>query len=466
MSESSSDTPDCEGCHQRDREIEQLEETIARLEGKVEKLEARLGKNSTNSSKPPSSDGPGDRGDRDGSDESDRSQGAQPGHDGHWREDVEAPDEEIDIKPDACDTCGESLEGHDADPSTHQVTDVEIRHIVRAYHLHTLECTSCGGWTHADLPDEVPSRQFGPTISAVVTFLTGVAHLSKRNTQRTLDEVFGVEMSLGSVSNTEATVTEALSGPYERVRGWVSESPRVHLDETRWSEGRDDGWMWTISDGEVVAYRIAPSRGSDVARQLLEGEPAGEVVTDRHGAYNWIDTDKRHLCWPHLYRNFKGWGLEPGIVGSIGRLLTSYTWELFEWLERIRDGPADTMPSRQKIEELRETFSFYLELGAKVVKDDRNRFAQLLDVEEAMWSFLDADGWPTNNNEAERSLRPVVIWRTLSFGTESDRGSRFVERILTAAETLKRQGRSAMNYIEGVWEHIAYREPMPALLPN
>ena len=473
MDDAPSDNPDCPGCQARDEVIaelksviEQMQDRIDELEGKVKRLESRLDQDSSNSSQPPSSDGPAERAERPSEPESDRSQGAQPGHEGHHRPEVdpEDVDEFVECKPEECSGCGGSLFGTDPDPDTHQVTDVEINVRVTEYRLHRLTCDCCGQRTGAQLPDEAPSTRFGPTISAVVTYLTGKANLSRRNAREAASEVFGVEMSLGTVSNMEGRLTKALSAPYQQARGWVAESPRVHLDETTWYDRHRPHWLWVASDGEVVAYKIAPSRGGHVARDLLDGQPAGEVVTDRHTGYNWILIEKRFLCWPHLLRNFKGWELEAGLVGDIGGLLASYTRELFAWLERIRDGTIDEQAFEHEVAQLRDQFSTTLTAGAKAV-DSPNRFDHLLDLEEAMWAFVDAEGWPTDNNEAERAIRPAVLWRQISFGTQSDRGCRFVERMMTVVETLKRQTRQTMGFLKGMWRHISHGESVPDLLP-
>lgn len=473
MDEELEDDPDCPGCRKRDKIIAELREIVERqqrqieeLQGRVASLEAQLDKDSTNSSKPPSSDGPAERAERESSAESSRQQGAQPGHEGHHREDVDPSevDEIEDHKPDECRGCGRPLSGCDDDPARHQVTDLRVVQTVTEHRQHTLECDGCGAWTTAELPEGAPSSQFGPVVSAIVTYLTGKAHLSRRLARETMADVFGVEMSLGTVSNKEATATEALAGPYREARGWVAESSQVHLDETTWREADTDGWLWVIADGDVAAYLVDESRGSEVAEELLGGQPSGRVVTDRHTAYNWIATESRQICLPHLHRNFKGWALEEGLTGDVGGLLASYMKELFVWLGRIRDGTVDDEVFRDEVGELRNQISLALEVGAKAAEQPE-RFEQLLGIEEAMWTFLDVDGLPANNNAAERALRGAVMWRKHSFGTESGRGSRFVERMLTAAETLKRQGRQVMDFLDEVWRHAMYDEPTPSLLP-
>jgi len=481
MDDALSDNPDCPGCQARDEiiaelraivekqsaQIEAATRRIDELEGKVAKLEARLDKDSTNSSKPPSSDGPAERAERDGGADSDRSQGAQPGHDGHHRGDVpeDEVDEVVDVKPEECRGCGHGLCGSDPSPTPHQVTDVVVKKHVCEYRQHALECPECATSTEAKMPDEVPATQFGPTIAAMVTYLTGALNVSKRDAEGAAEEMFGVEMSLGTVSNLEGRLAAGLKRPYDRVRGWLTESERVHIDETTWWVNHDQHWLWALTDCEAVAYRIDPSRGGQVARQMLGGQPAGEVVSDRHTGYNWIEAERRYLCWAHLYRNFKRWKLEDGIVGDVGALLVAETRKLFGWLERIRDDTVGEAEWRPVLDKIRRHVTAYLWAGAKLA-DEAARFTGLLKLDEPMWAFVDADDWPLTNNEAERAIRPAVLWRDRSFGTQSERGNRFVERMLTAVETLKRQGRRAMGYLEDTWRHLLGREPRPELLPT
>lgn len=459
MDDGTDDPPDCEGCRRLQRRVEELEEIVGRLE-------ARLAKDSTNSSKPPSSDGPGEGPDREASEETTGQQGAQPGHEGHHREDVPASevDEIEDVKPDECRGCGARLAGEDREPSCHQVTDVKIETYVTEYRQHTLECDDCGAWTLADLPEQAPTSSFGPVVSAIATYLTGVARLSRRTTRRAVGELFDVEMSLGTVSNIEAQTTEALEQPYTRARSQVQQSDQIHLDETSWQQAGDGRWLWAATDGQLAVYLIDPSRGSHVAEQLLGGEPSGKVITDRHAAYNWIETGARQLCLAHLQRNFKGWALEKGLTGELGALLAGYIGDLFDWLAERRSDPG-TSAEPEDLAQLREAMSTTLKVGAEDAESP-DRFRQLLEVEDAMWTFLDEKDVPPTNNAAERAIRPAVMWRKHCFGSESDRGSRYVERTLSVVETLRRQGREVMDFFEDTWRHISCNAPMPHLLPT
>jgi len=259
---------------------------------------------SVNSSKPPASEGPAEGAEREAVDEGDRSQGAQPGHEGRWREDVPAEevDEVVDVKPEECRGCGDGLSGTDSEPECHQVTDGVIERHVREWRTHTLECPSCGTWTHAQLPDEAPDQQFGPTIAAIVTDLTGALPLSKREARGAADEVFGVEMSLGTVSNLEGRVSEGLRAPWEQARGWLTEAERVHLDETTWVEAferRDNPDDELSNSGDVVTreipFELPPRKDEPSGTEGVDGKVTLLVRSTGSGPLNRFC---RSSTWP------------------------------------------------------------------------------------------------------------------------------------------------------------------------
>jgi transposase len=155
-----------------------LQSEIADLRQQVADLNARLGQNSHNSSKPPSTDGPTVKR-RPSQEPSGRKRGAQPGHELHRRPLLPA-DEQIPCKPSACRRCGEALTGSDPHPLRHQVIELPpIKPLVTEYQLHRLVCPHCGTFTCATLPQGVPIGQQGPRLQAALAVLTGAYRLSK-----------------------------------------------------------------------------------------------------------------------------------------------------------------------------------------------------------------------------------------------------------------------------------------------
>ena len=220
-----------------------LRERLAKLEARVNDLENRLKLNSTNSSKPPSSDPIGMKRKPPAS-PSGKKRGGQPGHRKAFRALV--PPEKIrettHCKPTACRRCGHELCGDDPDPLIHQVAELpKIEPIVDEYRLHRLTCPGCGETTCAVLPPGVTTGCFGPYLQAVLAMLAGAYRLSKRQIQQLVSDLFTLSISTGMVSKLERQSAIALEAPYNELATSVHESEAVNIDETSWRENRSQG---------------------------------------------------------------------------------------------------------------------------------------------------------------------------------------------------------------------------------
>jgi transposase len=315
---------------------------IVTLEDQVGSLKAQLSQNSTNSSKPPSSDLPGISR-KPPSPPSGRKPGGQPGHKGHRRAmlPVNEVDEVVVVKPTACNHCGGALCDREDGPEAerHQQTEIPpITPHTTEYQLHSGFCATCGCWTCASLPAGIPNSSFGVRLTALVALMTGQYRLTKRLVQDLLSNVLGVEMSLGSVSKLEQEISAAVAAPIEEARAFVREQPIVQQDETGWREALRKAWLWVAVAGAVTVFIISRSRGASVSKEMLGESFAGYLVTDRWSAYTWVDVEHRQLCWSHLERDFQGF-VDRGDAGTrIGRALLKQSRKMFKWWHRIRDG--------------------------------------------------------------------------------------------------------------------------------
>jgi len=220
--------------------IRALEARVAALEATVQQLLERLQQDSPNSSRPPSSDPTQAIGQRARRVPSGRKRGGQPGHQGQSR--VLVPMTEVDhvvpVQPWQCARCQHPLQGNDPQPYRHQVTEVPpVTPVVTEYQLHRLVCLACGAPTRASLPAGVPPGGFGPCVQAIVALCTGAYRLSKRTTQAVIEDLFGLPMSLGTMTNLEHATTQALAAPVAEAQTYVRTQPVAHLDETGWREG-------------------------------------------------------------------------------------------------------------------------------------------------------------------------------------------------------------------------------------
>jgi transposase len=130
--------------------------------------------------------------------------------------------------------------------------------------------------------------------------------------------VFGVPMSVGTISQLEQATTEAVAAPVEEARTYVHEHVVAHLDETSWRQGDKRAWLWVAVTSWVTVFVVRMSRGGQVARELLGERFSGILVTDRYSAYNWYPVRWRQLCWAHLLRDFEAMRSRGGASEEMG----------------------------------------------------------------------------------------------------------------------------------------------------
>jgi transposase len=283
--------------------IRDLRESNAQLVAESEKLRARQGRNSSNSSKPPSSDGPWSKRRKRRRPPSDKKQGAQPGHPGKTRDlaDEDEVDDVIDHEPKECTKCGcgELLAGV-MDPRRHQVIEIPpLVATITEHRLHRRICPCCGEEVVANLPPDVPRSAFGPRLQALTATLVAGYRLSRRETSRLLSEAFGISMSVGSVSNLERCMSSALEPAFEEALTALRASGLAHIDETPWKKRGILHWLWTgVGDG-VTVHRIDRRRNREALTRLMGTDFAGIHVTDRLATYDKIPGKRRQLCWAH-----------------------------------------------------------------------------------------------------------------------------------------------------------------------
>lgn len=454
--------PDCPGC-------QALLKRIEALEAQVERLTARLKQNSSSSNRPPSTDPPGTKRRRKGRREKKkRGPGGQPGHVRAVRGLLEI--EEVDrveaCRPSECGFCGEPLQGDDPHPHRHQVTEIPpIQPEVVEYQLHKLNCQACGETNRGKLPDGVPTGAFGPQLQATVALLTGTYRLSRRNVQQLMSDCFGVTMSLGAISNLERLASDALQAAHQEALDYIHRQAAVHADETSWRESNRKSWLWTGVGPDATVFLIRESRGGAVAKELLGEDLQGTLISDRWSGYNWVDTGQRQVCWAHLIRDFQKIAESGKGAEVIGDCLVDAAGELFGHWHRVQDGALARSTFRRKASELRRRIRRLLELGTESGAWRAPGICRgILELEPAMWTFVHDERVPPTNNAAEQAVRPAVIWRKTSLGSQSRRGCDFVERMLTCTATLRRSGRNVLDFIRGACTARLHGTPPPALL--
>src|SRR3954463_842644 len=439
---------------------------LTTLERRIAELEERVNKNSTNSSKPPSSDPPSVKR-RPPTPASGKKRGGQPGHRHHPRALV--PPEQlrqvIECKPPKCRCCGDELLGDDPEPIRHQVAEVPpVRPVVDEYRLHRLHCPRCRTSTCAALPPGVPTGAFGPRLRAILSVLAGGYRLGKRPIRQLVFDLLGLTISTGMIARLERQGAAELAAPVEELRQYVRDAGSAHIDETSWWQGQDKAWLWGAVTKLVTVFTIANSRGAEVAKGML-GTAASKVgICDRFKSYAWVR--RPQFCWAHLRRDFQAMIDRGGEAGEVGQRLMEHSDALFEWWHRLRDGVL-----------VRSSFQTYVATMRPFLREDLERGAacacpktaatcrELLAGETHLWTFVRVEGVEPTNNDAERALRHGVIYRKLSGGTDSEAGSRFVERILRGGGTARRREINVREYLTRCYQASLEGQTVPSLLP-
>jgi transposase len=420
------------------------------LERRIAELEERLGRNSTNSSKPPSTDPIGVKR-KPPTPPSKKRRGGQEGHPRRMRALV--PPERVasvtDCKPAGCRRCGHPLSGEDAEPRRHQVAELPpIEPEVHEYRLHRLCCPRCKAVTCGVLPDGVPRTSFGPRLHAALSVLTGAYRLSKRQVVQLGSDLLGLTISLGMVAKLERVTADVLEQPVAELAEAVKAAGSAHIDETGWRESGRKAWLWVVVASVGIVYRIARSRSGAVAADLLGEQPKPIVISDRFPAYEWIGLGSRQICWAHLRRDMQAMIDRDGDGAEIGRRLLWQSDKLFEAWHKARDGTIRQSTFLQTVAWLRPMVRSTLERGAVCAcPKTATTCGELLRLWECLWTFTRVEGVEPTNNAAERALRHAVIWRRISGGTDSEAGSRLVERMLSVVATCRQQRRSVLDYL-------------------
>jgi transposase len=440
---------------------------VQSFEQRIAALEARINQNSSNSSRPPSTE-PLHVKRQPPRPASGKRRGGQAGHERHTRELVppERLTSAIEIRPPTCTGCGHALDGQDPEPCRHQVAELpEVRPEVIEYRLHRLTCPGCGVATRAELPTGVPRGAFGPRLQAWAGLLSGAYRLSKRQVQRFFADLLGISISTGMVAKLQRQAGEVLADPMAEIVRAVRQAEAVHVDETGWREAGKKAWLWVGATAKATAFLVRRSRGRDALEGLLGEDPGRDqvIISDRFPTY--ARAPRRQLCWAHLRRDMQAM-IDRGSGGeSVGRRLLDQSRWVFTWWRRLGERAIARTTLRSYVAGLKGVVGLLLREGsrcgcARTAKVCR----KILEDERHLWTFAEVEGVAPDNNAAERALRHGVIWRKLSLGTASEAGSRFVERLLSMVETCRQRGRDAAAYLAACFEAKRTGQPIPSPL--
>ncbi|MEI8384322.1 MAG: IS66 family transposase [Planctomycetota bacterium] len=391
-----------------------------------------------------------------------RKRGGQPGHPKAERALIpsEQCSDVVTCKPRVCRGCGGALQGNDSDPLRHQVTDIPpITPIVIEYQRHRLTCSCCGVSTCGELPEGVPTGMTGPRLTAIVGVLMALFRQSKRRVSLCCQTLFNTSVSPGLVVKLQNIVTTSARPAYRELVSKLPSQSAVNVDETPTRESNENAWIWTVVAATFTVFAVRVTKASCVIKSLLGNAYKGVVTSDRAKMYDFFL--QHQWCWAHLERDFKTVA-ECGnkTASKLGHKLLDLTHDLFHQWHRVRDGTVTRATFLKHIRRLYGEVYLVLEEGAFCAHRPTAALCEnLLNSYENLFTFAWRPGVEPTNNAAERALRHPVIWKQLSFGTQSEAGSRFVETLLTVVETCRQQKRDTLNFLtDSVHAHFNHKQ--------
>jgi transposase len=440
-----------------------LEARLRVLEGKLRDLEDRLKgpppKREPGVIAPPAKKSP-----------SGKKPGGQTGHPPHIRKWLakERVTKTVAFVPTHCLSCDHALpaaiQPGDPAPTIHQTYELPTTLIdVTQYEGHARTCPQCAAVTHRAIPAEHRTTILQPKLAAMILHQSGVLGLSKRDIEATLETVFDLPISLGTIANLEQEASAALAPTYQAIRSEVDQAPVKGLDETGWKQAGKKRWLWVAATLRAVLFRIHPRRNENALADLIPSR-TGIAVSDRWKTYTHWPLDRRQLCWAHLNRNWDKLAEQVPAAKDLRQRWIATKDALFRDWHRFRDGTLTREHWTEKIRVHQKYITLVLSHGMTHANRKVASFCERLHaLIPAAFTFGRLHGVEPTNNHTERVQRRAVLWRRTSFGCHSEPGCRFVERLLSVVETLKLRGRSVLAFLTQAIEGARAGQPVTAM---
>ncbi len=455
----------------KDAKILRLEAENAELRARLEELErlvAKLRKDSSTSSKPPSSDivKPPKKGGK----RKKRKRGGQPGHPRHERPPF-APDEidqSFDFSLSECPCCGKKLVPCECEPRVLQQVELVEKPIrIFEYRGHAGWCDSCEKVHYAPLPAEIRKAGLtGPRLTALVAYMKGMCHASFSTVRKFLRDVVGLTISRGQILKLITKASEALIPAYEELRRQLPLEARLNVDETGHKENGDTFWTWCFRAELYTLFRVDKSRGSEVLIDVLGEEFNGVLGCDYFSAYRKYMGDfnvRVQFCLAHLIRDVKFLLKLDRVSKTFGNRLLQKIRALFRVIHR-----REKMAPERFQAQLEKARDEILKTAKRPPpRSEANNLAERFRKHgKAYFEFITTPGIEPTNNLAEQAIRFVVIDRKITQGTRALSGRAWSERIWTTIATCSQQDRSVFDFLYETVSASFQGRPTPSLVPN
>jgi transposase len=471
--ESATTTP-CPNCERLQAQVDALRVQLEALQAVVAQLQEQLAsarKDSSTSSKPPSSDivKPPKPSSTTGSI---RRIGGQPGHPKHER--AAFPPGQVTCFVEhplsTCPDCGGPLRRspHFA-RVVQQVDSLPPPLTVEQHTCPEYWCSHCANSYKADLPSAIETGGLvGPRLTVLIAYLKGVCHASFSTVRKFLRDIVGVTISRGQLAKVIAKVSEALAEPYDDLLGRLPDEAVLNVDETGHKDRGELHWTWCFKAELYTLFKIEPSRSADVLIEVLGREFDGVLGCDCFSAYRRYmrECDVRvQFCLAHFIREVKFLCTLPDeSTRRYGEQLRESLRRLFGLIHRRDEFCVAVF--QQRLDDARKDVLFWADYRVPPSQPAQRLAKRIQKYGASYFTFVTTPGIEPTNNSAEQAIRFVVIDRHITQGTRGEKGQRFCERMWSVLATCSQQGRSVWEYLSEAVTALFQKEEAPSLLPE
>lgn len=435
----------------------------------IDDLKSKLSLNSSNSSKPPSSDTFSKPKVSSLRKQSGKAPGKQKGSKGHFLSQVDVPDEIIKLIPKKCLSCSKDLDLNNAQLiSSRQVFDLPpvTKVHVSEYQLMKVKCSECESFTIGEYPDSASAQVcYGPKIKAYVAYLSNYQHLPFERIQELLHDLFNIDISTGTLINILDKSEDLLSEFSKEVKNLLVDSELVHADETGLKVETKNKWVHSISNRTLTLYHLDDNRGRvGMDNMGILDKSLGTVIHDGWIPYRSYDNLSHGLCNSHHLRELKF--IEESTDQKWAKEMANLLTNAYEIINNAKDlGRTELTPAQ--LTDLRQQYRKLIKNGYKVnpppirngkrgrLKNTKayNLLKRLDIYENDVLRFATDFRVPFDNNQAERDIRMVKLKQKISGGFRTVKGARSFLALRSYISTAKKQNKSIIEVIELLYSH-------------
>jgi transposase len=436
----------CESCLEKQRTIDRLKQQIEDLRKKVRRLERKAEQgpfgSSTPSAKIPVKANTAEE-------PRNKPGGARPGHTGHGRQTVEDRDAErietIPVGP-ACPYCGGPLE-HKEYRDRSVIDSQPLRAEPILYQLERARCPRCGKTVQARAPEVLPKSLYGNQLVTQVVFL----HYRQGIPMGRLCDQLGI--GVGAVFEILHRMAALFRGVIPKLIEEYRQAPVRHADETGWRTDGRSGYAWLFASATVSLFLFRATRSAQVPKEVLGASALGGVlVVDRYNAYNQSPCQLQY-CYAHLMRDVDDLAKEFPDQAEV----TAFTSTLIPLLAEAMHLGRRPLAEAEYYAQARQIQQQIVDLVQQPANHLGVRQLQAIfrDNAHRLYHWVEDRAVPADNNRAERELRPTVIARKVSFGSQSDAGAKTREVLMSVVHTLVKRFRDPESHFKSVLDQLA-----------